>query len=62
MKEAKDKTMKETISQLGQDEWILEQTQNKKGGYFVEIGANDGKYISNTYLLEKEYGLNVILM
>lgn len=52
----RDKIMHEAISQLGQDQWVIEQTNNKRNGYFVEIGAHDGKTLSNTYLLEKEYG------
>lgn len=43
-------------SQLGQDLWILEQTNFQKNGFFLDIGANDGLLHSNTYLLEKEYG------
>lgn len=42
-------------SQLGQDLWVLESTNFKRKGYFVEIGAFDGIYHSNTYLLESEY-------
>ena len=48
--------MNKTISQLGQDVWVIEQTKNKRDGYFVEIGAHNGEKLSNTYLLEKEYG------
>ena len=42
-------------SQLGQDLWILESTNFKNNGYFIDIGAYDGIFHSNTYLLEK-YG------
>jgi FkbM family methyltransferase len=42
-------------SQLGQDVLALAITDFKRNGYFVEFGAMDGKYASNTYLLEKDY-------
>jgi FkbM family methyltransferase len=48
-------------SQLGQDKWVLEMTNNKTGGYFVEFGATDGVYLSNTFALEKFYNWSGIL-
>ena len=42
-------------SQIKQDLKVLSFYNNKRDGYFVEIGANDGITLSNTYLLEKDY-------
>ncbi len=44
------------LSQLGQDLWIVEQTGGMRGGYFVEFGATDGVMLSNSLLLEREFG------
>ena len=44
-----------TYSQLKQDLKVLEFYKYKKNGYFIEIGANNGIELSNTYLLEKDY-------
>lgn len=43
-------------SQAGQDIWVCQQTDFKKGGFFVEVGAYDGVQTSNTYFLEQELG------
>lgn len=48
--------MPTSYSQLGQDVFVLEYLQNIKNGYFVEVGALEGTILSNTFLLEKNYG------
>jgi FkbM family methyltransferase len=41
----------------GQDKWVVERILNhKRNGFFVDIGANDGVAISNSYYLEKNLG------
>ena len=40
-------------SQACQDLFVLAALYGLRGGYFLEIGASDGKSLSNTYLLEK---------
>lgn len=47
-------------SQIQQDIFAL-FVNKKQPGFFVEFGACDGVYLSNTYLLEKEYGWAGIL-
>jgi FkbM family methyltransferase len=42
-------------SQWKQDINVLKFYKEKQNGFFVEIGANDGITLSNTYLLETEY-------
>tara|TARA_Y100000992_G_scaffold174257_1_gene117499 strand:+ start:4022 stop:4831 length:810 start_codon:yes stop_codon:yes gene_type:complete len=42
-------------SQIFQDLFVINELDFKEDGFFVEIGAADGKYLSNTYLLEKEF-------
>lgn len=39
----------------GQDLFILKLLGHKRNGTFIDIGANDGITLSNTYLLEREY-------
>ena len=44
-----------STSQFGQDLQVLSFYNGKRDGFFVDIGAYDGKYISNTYMLEKNF-------
>jgi FkbM family methyltransferase len=48
----------ETYSQFEtrQDLHVCDFYKNKVNGYYVDLGANDGFDLSNTYLLEKNYG------
>jgi FkbM family methyltransferase len=49
-------------SELGQDILALNHNNFKKNGYFIEIGAGDGKNFSNTHLLEKKFNWRGILV
>jgi len=55
------KNLRKSRSQIRQDLFVLSQLNFKKNGYFVEFGATNGVTLSNTYLLEKEFGWTGIL-
>lgn len=42
-------------SQINQDKDIIDFYKNKKNGYFVDLGAHDGTWFSNTKMLEESY-------
>lgn len=43
-------------SQVGQDKFAIDMLNGKNNGVYVEIGAYHSIDISNTYMLEKDYG------
>lgn len=55
------KYLRQSKSQLKQDLFVLTQLKFKRAGFFVEFGAANGVNLSNTYLLEKEFGWTGIL-
>ena len=48
-------------SQNFQDIFVLSVLDFKEKGFFVEFGASNGIQLSNTYILEKNFGWNGIL-
>jgi hypothetical protein len=42
-------------SQSNQDLFVLKMLNNKRNGFYLEIGGSDPIQINNTYLLEKDY-------
>ncbi|WP_269625319.1 FkbM family methyltransferase [Prochlorococcus marinus] len=54
--------MESSRSQARQDLFVLSQLDLKQNGYFVELGAADGLIGSNSYLLEKQFGWQGILV
>jgi len=55
--------LQSSYSQYGQDRYVAETVfKGKRNGFFVEAGAGDGLYISNTLLLERQYGWTGVLV
>ncbi len=48
-------------SQLLQDLFVADTLKWKRNGFFVEFGATNGVDLSNTFMLEKDFGWNGIL-
>ena len=48
--------MRKGFSQAGQDLFVLEILDDKRFGTFLEVGSQDPIALSNTFLLESEYG------
>lgn len=48
--------IKNNYSQAFQDMFVLTMLDGKRNGTYVEIGGDHGIVISNTYLLEEEFG------
>jgi len=54
-----------SLSDRGQDKWVIDIFDLKKKnykGFFLEIGAGDGFCNSNTFILEKNYSWDGILV
>jgi FkbM family methyltransferase len=47
-------------SQIAQDKWVHSILGNKSNGYFIELGACDGLYLSNTLFFENHLNWNGI--
>lgn len=46
------------FSQAKQDEIVVGLLGNKRSGYFVDLAAHQATYISNTYILERDWDWN----
>jgi hypothetical protein len=51
------------VSQCGQDRFVVEKIfRRKRRGFFLEIGGGDGRYLSNTLILESYFDWSGILV
>lgn len=50
------------LGQAEQDKFVLNVLNNKKNGYFLEIGSNNPININNSYLLESKYDWKGIMV
>lgn len=53
--------LKQSKAQFRQDLFVLEHLGFKREGFFVEFGATNGVDMSNTHLLEKQFGWSGVL-
>ena len=51
-----------SLSQAGQDIFVVYALNGLQNGRYIEIGANDGVTFSNSYMLEKEFSWNGLLI
>jgi FkbM family methyltransferase len=52
----RDEKFPSYYGQYHQDRFVADLFQNKRDGFFIDIGANDGISFSNTYYFEKTLG------
>lgn len=50
------KYFEESNSEAGQESFVLNMLDEKRDGYYVEVGTFESKRTSNTWLLETKYG------
>ena len=48
--------------ETAQDEWVIHTLRGRMGGFFIEVGAYDGAYHSNTLTLEQQLKWTGILI
>jgi hypothetical protein len=44
------------FSQAAQEQAVLSLLRNKRGGFFIDLASNDATFLSNSYILERDYG------